>query len=234
MKTKVISILVFIVLLSGCSTIKKEKNDLKKMNLKGKVRSIREFYYKAVEKSGEILKGKIEKYDFEHRDTYIIFNNKGNGIEENAYNADGSFAYKWTCKYDNKGNQIETNDYDSDGKFYKKWIIKYKYKWNKIETNVYNSDGSFSHKWILKYDYKGNQIEQNNYRSDGSLVRKWVSKYDDKGNQIEENAYNSDGSLGVNCNYEYEYDEKNNWIKKIIFENKIPEYILERKIEYYH
>jgi len=41
MKAKVISILVLIVLFSGCSTVKKEKNDLKERNLKEKCKRIK-------------------------------------------------------------------------------------------------------------------------------------------------------------------------------------------------
>ena len=42
---------------------------------------------------------------------------KGNIIEENIYNSDGSFTFpfKLTFKYDSKGNQIEENIYNSDG-----------------------------------------------------------------------------------------------------------------------
>ncbi|MDR1552063.1 MAG: hypothetical protein LBS69_01190 [Prevotellaceae bacterium] len=185
-----------------------KETDLDRAGLKGKVYSIRQIEYEAIEKFGEITKGnicykcgKLIKYDA-----------KGNKIEENRYNkSDGSLRYKYTYKYDAKGNWIETNKYNSDGSLYDKFTYKYDAKGNKIEKNNYNSDGSLFRKYTYKYDAKGNMIEENNYNSDGSLFDKFTNKYDDKGNQIETNGYNSDGSLV--SKYTYKYDARGNKIE---------------------
>jgi len=73
----------------------------------------------------------------------------------------------------------------------------------------------------------------NRYNSEGSLFYKLSYKYDDKCNQIEKNNYNSDGSLDYKYTYKYNYNEKNNWIERLELKNDIPQYILEREIEYY-
>jgi len=82
----------------------------------------------------------------------------------------------------------------------------------------------------FEYDSIGNIIEKNLFNSDGSFNNRYTFKYDLKGNELEFRWYNSDGSLKGKEEYIYEYDKKNNWIKKI--KNK-SNYIIERKIVYY-
>ena len=178
-----------------------KKNDLTEENLKGKVKSIKETTYKAVDKFGQIEKGDVLNNYFN------IYNEKGNKIEDNSYDSDGSLNSKTTYKYDKKGNKIEENIYDSNGKFVRKTTYK--------------------------YDKKGNIIEEKSYYPDGSLIYKNTYKYDEKGNMIEENWYESDGSLYEKHTYKYEYDKNNNWTQRIQYKNTIPLNITERIIEYY-
>ena len=221
-----------IILFSSCSTDDGVKNDLNEMNLNGKVKSIREYSYEAVEKFGEISKGNRIS-EISGSDEYILFNDKGNNIERNIYNSDGNLDKKWTYKYDDKGNKIEVNGYNSDGSLDNKLTFNYDDKGNSIEVNVYNSDGSLNEKRTYKYDDKGNKIEENWYNSDSSLYMKWTYEYNDRGNMIEKNWYKSDGNLFSKTTYKHEYDKKNNWIKRIEFEKEIPKYILEREIKYF-
>ena len=108
-----------IILFSSCSTDDGVKNDLNEMNLNGKVKSIREYSYEAVEKFGEISKGNRIS-EISGSDEYILFNDKVNNIERNIYNSDGSLDTKWTYKYDDKRNNIQENWYNSDGRLYNK------------------------------------------------------------------------------------------------------------------
>ena len=70
----------------------------------------------------------------------------------------------------------------------------------------------------------------------GDLINKNTYKYDSKGNKIEENGYYSDGSVLSKTAYKYEYDSKDNWIKKTNFKikNEVekPYEITERVLEY--
>ena len=185
-----------------------KKNDLTEEKLKGKVKSIREIPYEAVEKFGEVVKGDALGFG---KNLQITFNEKGNKLEENWFNPDGRLDFKWTYKYDDKGNQIEENGF--------------------------NSDGRLSFKSTYKYDDKGNKIEQNSFNPDGSLGSKYTYKYDDKGNKIEENSFNPDGSLYYKATYKYTYDQQGNWTQQITYKVKNgvekPSQIVERTIEYY-
>ena len=265
MKTKVTIILFFFFLVSGClsSNPEKKKNDLKEMKLYGNVKSLRKYTNSVVKKFGEFTKGertRTVRWGDWDANSYIIFNDKGNIVEENWYNPGDFFNLKRTYKYNDKGNVIKRNQYnsDSDGSLDYRNTYKYNDKGNKIECNVYylkssgtyitnthsegnkieyngyNPNGSLNSKTKYKYDDKGNIVEYNRYNSDGSLDIRYIDKYDDKGNIIEENRYNSDGSLDYKYTYKYEYDEKYNWIKKIYYKDGIPKFISEREIEYYN
>ena len=227
---KIILAILSVLRLVSCKQSEK-KNDLTEENLKGKVKSIKETLYEAVDKFGQIEKGNwFNNY-------FTIYDKKGNIIEENDYDSDGSLNSKTTYKYDEKGNKIEENDYDSDGRLDSKTTYKYDEKGNIIEENHYDSDGRLDSKTTYKYDEKGNTIEKNYYSySDGRLDSKITYKYNEKGNTIEENDYYySDGRLDskTTYKYKYEYDKNNNWTQKIQYRNTIPNIITERIIEYY-
>ena len=106
-----------------------KKNGWEEANLKGKVKSLTESKYGAEDRFGEIQK------------------------------KESSLSSKETYKYDDKGNLIEKNNYNADG-FYYKHTKKFDDKGNKIEENYYNADG-FDYKHTYKYDDKGYFIEKN-------------------------------------------------------------------------
>ncbi len=215
----------------------KKKNDLTEENLKGKVKSIKETTYEAVDKFGQIEKGNVfyDRFSLLFNSPFtIIYNEKGNKIEKNYYNSDGSLKSKTTYKYDEKGNNIEENIYGSDGSLKSKTTYKYDKKGNNIEENTYDSDSRLNFKATYKYNEKGNIIEKNYYDSDGRLNFKATYKYDKKGNNIEYNICYSDGSLDkTTYKYKYEYDKNNNWTQQVTYENNKPTQITERIIEYY-
>ena len=224
MKKIILAILSVLYLVSYGQLEK--KNDLTEENLKGKVKSIKETTYKAVDKFGQIKKGNVLNNYF------TIYNKKGNTIEGNEYYSDGSLNDKTTYKYDEKGNKIEKNNYYYSGRLDSKTTYKYDEKGNNIEENIYYYDG-YGYKTTYKYDEKGNKIEKN---IDGSVDRlgyKYTYKYDEKGNTIEQNIYYHGSRPAENYSYKYEYDKNNNWTQEIEYFNTIPVYITERIIEYY-
>lgn len=225
MKTRIIQIFVFSILLSACSFFNKENNDLDKMNLNGKIKSIRESSFQAIEKFGEVTKGikaREDEWEFDYIRTY---NHKGNIIESNEYNSDGSLNFKRTYEYDDKGNKIKSNEYKSDGSLGYKSISKYDNKGNLIEGNVCKLDGIQDYRWTLKYDDKGNLIKKEYYGLHRPLKNntgQWIAK---------RGPWKI--TLKSSSTFKYEFDNKGNWIKRIDFYNNIPEHIIEREIEYF-
>ena len=205
---KIILVILSVLCLVSCNQSEK-KNDLTEENLKGKVKSITENTYEAVDKFGQIEKGDVlvdSSAVYTDDGHFKIYNEKGNKIEENYYNSNGRLYSKTTYKYDEKGNMIEDNFYDSD-------------------------DGSLIYKNTYKYDEKGNKIEEYHYDEDGKFNYKNTYKYDEKGNNIEKNNYDSNGRL--DSKYTYEYDKNNNWTQRIEYKNTIPHRITEKIIEYH-
>lgn len=305
--------LILAILISGCNQQKDEtdlNNDLNKYHLFGRVKSMSEFSYEAIDRFGEISKGKSKRddYGFDHHilfntNGYVIeanyyyypgrlankyiykyesdnnlseyrkysedgnlfnsesyeYNDKGkkiktqryisnlvnqhitiihkyddfgNNIEDSIYNSDGLISiHKFKC--DISGKRIEEKDYDADGKLNLKIIIEYDNRGNEVERKYYNKDGKIYIHTSYKYDDAGNNIEVNQFDDGGNLKSKTTSKYDDKYNNIENDIYDENNHLKFSGISKYEFDKKGNWIKCVEYDNNLPTYIKERKIEYY-
>ena len=176
---KIILVILSVLCLVSCNQSEK-KNDLTEENLKGKVKSIKETTYKAIEKFGQIEKGDVLYDVFNDPFITIIYNEKGDRIEENHYNSDGSLDYKVTYKYDENGNKIEGNIYFSDGSLLEKYTYKYDEKGNIIEKNRYNSNGSLDEKYTYKYEYdkNNNWIQQVVYENNKPIgIKERIIEY---------------------------------------------------------
>ena len=189
-KHPIISFLVLLTISIGCNNTNEFKNDLERLNLKGKVKTLKWTPYEAVEKFGEVTKGEIaigENYS-------IVFNEEGNMIERKKYLSSGKPYEKYVYKYDSNHNLIEEN-YSSYGEFESKTKYKYDDRGKRIEKAEYNSEGSLSGKEVYKYDEKGNKIEIQNIASNGDKYGKGIFKYNKKNKLVEKNYYRSDGNL---------------------------------------
>lgn len=225
-----------------------KKNDLKEMNLKGKVKQITESSFFAEDKFGEITK------DGPPNKTIIFFNDNGNIIEKNCYLLDGTtLATKHIYNYDDKKLKKEELVYvyhASKSKLLSKYTFEYDVNENRtksyyhykditgpdIYSNTIDKLGIYE---TYKYDDKGNLIEKYNYPNGYHFLEPGPSsvdyyKYDDKGNIIVEERYNSDGSFSWRHEYKYVlFDKFDNWLKKILYCRGGACSIFEREIEYY-
>lgn len=232
---RIILVIVAIISLVACNQTKEKKNDLQRENLKGKVKSVKQGFYEAFEKFGEIVKGEktLEQDGFNYS---ISYNEEGHRVEEVWYNGGNrGVKAKFMYKYNDSGLVEKADVVDGyTNELFLQTTYKYDEKGNQIEENWYKSnDGSLVYKILYKYDEKGNQIEKNEYNSDGSLDGKITYEYDSNNNLIQQRKYNSKGKLWKEYTYTYEFDTKKNWIKRIEYENNYPKYIFEREIEYY-
>ena len=229
-----------------CQTSNK-KSDLQKEELVGNIKQIKQNYFAASEKFGELIQGNKKDSD---KDNFLkTFNEKGNMVEwyiyvketdkyqkhiykyidsvskkeENLYRPDGSLDWKFIYKYDDKGNQIEDNWYAPDGRLCKKTIYKYDEQGNQVETNHYNAEGDLTCKYIYKYNDLGKQNEESKYSPSGYLFWKRLYKYDDKEHLAETYEYKTDGRLKLTITYKY--DNKGN-------QTEITEYKTDGGLEY--
>ena len=78
-----------------------QKKDLTNWNLNGKVKSIKESSFFAIEKNGEFIKDSLEFY-------YINkFNVYGNKIEDKRYTSKGNLEKKYVYKFDKENRRIK-------------------------------------------------------------------------------------------------------------------------------
>lgn len=246
---KIILLIVAILSVTACAQQTEKKNYLKKENLNGKVKSIREIEYIATIKDDKIEKKQIRKMQFSQYDK------EGKKVEEQFYKPNGKPDVKHTHKYDgkgdlvrieaewadfvglftglniytydNKGNLIEEETYDSE-----KFVYKYDEKGNLVErSQLFDEDKR--EKTLYKYDDEGNKIEAYIYNSDEVLQFKSTYMYDKKGNLVEEIRDHDSEGYTLEIEYKYEYDSYGNWIRKILTYDDYPESITEREIEYY-
>jgi len=124
------------------------------------------------------------------------------------------------------------NEYLGNGILYSKYVYKYDDKGNKMEMNQFDSNGNLKLKDTYKYDDSGNQIESNWYDSKGKLIYKSTYQYDKNKNKIERKSVFS-GSREHKLIYKYVFDDFDNWIIKLEYEDDKPQVITERLIEYY-
>ena len=104
---KIILAILSVLRLVSCKQSEK-KNDLTEENLKGKVKSIKETPYEAVDKFGQIEKGNVL---YDDGTSFTIYNEKGNIIEENHYDSNGRLDSKYTYEYDKNNNWTQRIEY---------------------------------------------------------------------------------------------------------------------------
>ena len=205
----ILSLLIFITASFFCNAqstgLKKLlTNDLKELNLKGKIQSLIETYYGVMEKAGEPVKGTPgTKYVYK-------FNATGFETEFSSYEGSDILAALRTTKYDAKGKKMEQSENFADRSRNTHCAFKYDNKGNLAEeafldgnkiTYKYNNQNELTEKItfvkkenVLKpeekitmsYDKKGNLTEYIAYNADGSLILKELNKYDSAGNLIEQ------------------------------------------------
>jgi hypothetical protein len=174
-------------------------------------------------KSGDLS----TKFTFEYDDYGNLISNKIEPLNKSIK------AWELTYKYDDRMNVIEQGNINPQGSFTDKLDYVYDKKSRVIEKIVYSADNGKGTRETFRYDRKGNVIEECDYNHSGILVRRFFYKFNKPGNMVELTAQDSTGKMYLEEAYEYTYDREINWIKKIIFEQKVPIYILEREIEYY-
>lgn len=203
------------------------------MGLKGRVKSIKESCYKAIEKNGEYIKQEKAGFQYNPNESFISFNIKGfitekieSGISTdyycritNSYNMNDNIVeycrydrlqncdYKKVTTYNNLNNVIAEEIYESDNKLKNKTECKYDKNGFGVESIEYLANGDLHEKTIVKNDYKGNPIEVSVYDSQGKLKKNETCKYDNNNNLIESK------SSWDSRKQKYKYDEKNNRIE---------------------
>lgn len=174
----------------------------------------------------------------------IKYNDVGNKIKTIIYNAEGDLSTEWSEKnvnsesYDYKrfnNDEIANESYHDYLKNYKYQKVSYKYdeKGKLIEIITNDPEDNLVKRETNKYDLEGNLVEVINFNSDNKINTKKISRFDDNGNVMTDEIKDYKSNETVAISYKYEFDENDNWTKRIELENGVSKYITIRKIDYY-
>ncbi len=167
--------------------------------------------------------------------TNITRNNKYNEnnqlIEENIV----QYGEKLIKKYTYEKNKIIIISYDANGKTSgAKQIREVADNGNITKVSNYNS-GDLISEIAFKYDKNGNETQaliNKEFFLKGVPLNEVINKYDETNKIISTITNDENGVLLQEVKYTYEYDENNNWIKMIYYEDEKVVSITERKIIY--
>ncbi len=206
--------------LLGCSkTSSVPKNDLGKMNLKGKVKSIQERSYGSTPDGTIVLPTPGDNAE-QTLDMDISFDQNGNKIKEVDYIGNEIFSTR-TFEYDSKGHLTKEEYVTTDLKFHT--INQYTYddmgrqlEEKRIWENHYDSiPQKFNSKVTnTKFDQKGNPLEQKN-EVDGKLKTIKTIVYNNQGKPVEE-IVTLDGKPASTT--KMTYDKQGNLLKSSVFD----------------
>lgn len=213
MRWNVLTYVVLVFFTLKCTQVKAQESEnyLKVYGLRGKVKSLKQSTFEAIDKFGVVQKGKRididNDFDFNR---LLYFNENGDWTTIFDFDSLGNLSSKTVCTYDSESKLIELTvssgadqltekhvynyiqgrisqiaHYDSVGNLLKKTLYEYDNMNQKIESREYLVDGTKGEKETWAYDKQGVLVEHCNYRASGALsIRK---KYDKNGNNIENN-----------------------------------------------
>lgn len=165
------------------------------------------------------------------------YDNKGNILEKKLYG-----IFENTTWYTNQlGEKIE-NTYRRE--YRKNKVFKTDKLGNIIEYSELDEDSTLSSRAVSIENKKEKTVEKlffalDLFGKEEIQTRKQIFTFDDKGNIIKVHNYENKPYYCTECvvenviTYKYDFDNKDNWIKRIEYSDGKPEKIVIREIEYF-
>jgi len=178
-----------------------DNNDLKNLNLNGKVLSITTYT-------------QINSPDNWIIDNKYVFNNEGNIISVGFYDIEGAITSYSERFYDGKGFEIERKS-SYRGDLTTHTYFAYDSAGNFVKNTSYDNKGNQSYKYIYFYDKNGNLTEECDYENSETLKEKSVYKYDQNNNKIQIDYYKENILVKIDF-LKYTYSSDKNIISKEI------------------
>jgi len=179
-------------------------NDWKRDNLKGKVRSVKELEYEAIEKFGEIEKGSFNSA------SETFYNKLGCEIEWKYFTSENELSYKIINKYIDNQRILESNWFRGDGSLMEREVYHYDEEGLLIGKEYYDSDGALDYKYTIEIEYwsNGKKRKESWLGSNQAFIK--VLQFDENENEVE-NLWFDSQVLQKERN-QYTYDDNNHLI----------------------
>ncbi len=166
------------------------------------------------------------------RFTYT-YNAKDQKIVECGFRADGSLKWQYSYLYNAHGQVIEEVRDEEDGRFNFTIIYVYDRKGRLVEEISKDAQHSFDKRLVYSYDNKGRKVLDVQYNGSGELSSQRAYTYNAKGDRLSVSESFSGILQPQVTRFEYEYDRKDNWVKRVEYINERPAFWLSREIIYY-
>lgn len=183
-------------------------NDLNKLE--------KRVWYKA---NGEIKSERLFHYDSLGNKTLVLLY------------IGGKLSSRTTFEFNTKDSSRIHKEYDSNGKLKITEVFEMNGE-NEIVT-TYRNESPLSAKSIDYYDKEKRHIKWKGFNEDGSLKGNKIIDYDAYGNIVLEDISTGNSFIDKYEEFEYKFDEKDNWVKRIRFKDQELSDITIRKIVYY-
>ncbi len=203
-----------------CTTIlgQHTNNDVEKMNLKGKIKTITILPYAETNEKGEVIAFKSYHESPSETDTRLEFNENGFKILEIKNYSNASSSYKITFLYKERNKLLEKNEFNTKGINISKTTYTYDSLNRLMESNNYHikNRNSFelkhTSKQLVTYDERNNQIDDITQDINGRIVYKRTNKYNIVGQKIESSIY---FETELKTKAKFKYNEKGLLINEI-------------------
>ncbi len=175
------------------------------------------------------------------------YEQKFNGKRLIESKSSGTWLDESVTKYKTNSNGIieEWIDYDDDGEIKRKCVNTI--SGNKIIESAYYSSPDVTQPYITTYTYEGSTLKETLSKDEmGKIIEEVIFDKDGRylqryngDNEVTNYTYNSNGDIerfeskDTDYRFEYEYDKKGNWVKRISYKGIKPITIEEREIQYY-
>lgn len=182
---------------------------------------------------------------------------KGNLIRENYFKNRETVVHSIAYEYDANNNKLIETYYTGTDELVS--VTKFNYLNNLLinvasfpkgadleyaETKMYDAKGNLTYNKVtdnsiqsemeekMNFDTNNNMISSMIYQN-GTLIQSVTNTYNETNQIIQTTLTKQDGTVETKT-YEYEVDAQGNWISKVIYVNKEPQFKIQRTIRYYN
>lgn len=229
---KTITSLALFLIVSISLSAQTPETDWKKLDLKGKVKSFKEYTYEASPNAAAVNPSQLKTV------TEFLLNENGFITSETAYGKGQSMLYKIIYTYDQNSFLIGKDIFYGPGKSAVQKRYKYDDKGRLLDEEqwltqnpqnlthyVYDKNGLLVEKNTL-YPYEPDQSFKTTYKYDsrGNLAEKYTDQvgvtfnreiytYDENGNLVSKSFAKKKSDPAATVKLNYEWDEHGNWVK---------------------
>lgn len=199
----------------GEKPITAPQTDVEKEGLKGKVKQVKQLYYKAFEKERRVYLSNQEGSYHDKKNLLTEFNEKG---IKRKYVELSRGTDKMVYNYNEDGVETDITSYNSPDVVSFSIINKLDAEGNIIEQVSYNDKNIITARTVNKYAVKGLPSNIMSYGEDGELIYDAAITYNKNGQRTELKQTDKTGK--VTCWSRYNFNEKDQMIENITLDAK--------------